>query len=180
MPDFLEKKYLQFFKNPDIILENEKFKVQIDSITKAFIVLNMNEDTILSSVKILFEFRNNYFMDGYNEPVLLEKPLAIGFEKKSESINVNLRFEFDTATADLQLKFNGLAGTITIDGNIEIHNNNILNRAAIVLGYGVEIEKIIKETSQPVAPDNKSSFWLRNGSIAVSYTHLTLPTGDLV
>ncbi|MBP6533169.1 MAG: hypothetical protein KA285_07775 [Bacteroidia bacterium] len=170
VPDFLEKKYLQSFKSPDIILENEKFKVHIDSITKAFIVLNMNEDTVLSSVKILFEFRNNYFRDGYNEPFLLEEPLAIGFEKKSESINVKLQFEFDTATANLQLKFNGLAGTITVDGHIEIHKNNILNRAAIVIGYGVEIEKIIKETSQPVGPDNKNSFWLKNGSIVFKGT----------
>lgn len=167
MPEIFQKDQ---FKNRSVWLVNVKYSMQIDTMSNSLLLTTSEGDTILNSIKVLFEFRNNYYEDGYNEPLLLENAKSITFQNIEESIFVQLNYQSDSASCDINLSINNRTGSISIDAVVRFKKDIILSRAAISLGYGLELSRVIKENSEFVVPSDNISYWLKQGAVTFEAT----------
>jgi hypothetical protein len=165
------------FKSRSVWLLNVKYSVQIDTMSNSLLLTTSEGDTILNSIKVLFEFRNNYYKDGYNEPLLLENAKAITFQNIEKNILVQLSYQSDSASCNINLSINNYTGSISMDAVIQFRRDIILSRASIILGYGLQVNKVIKENSEFVIPSSNISYWLKQGIVFFKASGTNFITG---
>ena len=172
-PSFIPEvnlKRIQFKQDKQI--NNDVFKILIDSINKNAMVLTNKQDSVYKNVSFYISYKKKAG-DSKKHSILFDKANSLDIVNTNDEKKVLYTFKSGEATVEVSFSLNPI-NSLTVSARVVFLKDVYLERASLIMNLGAPVEKVFTKYSGIDSTGLEDEYWLENEGFLITGTDYNL------